>query len=75
MAKNGKSQPPEVFNSIGHSGSGQDLRWWATLFRNPPGGVRMRIERQRGPFMTRKAAAAAFLPIDVWPRYGRPPKG
>jgi hypothetical protein len=71
MANNKKSQPPEVYNSVGHSGSGPELRWWATLFRAPP----LRIERQRGPFMTREAASAAFLPVKSWPKYQGPPKG
>jgi hypothetical protein len=54
--------PPDPHNSIFVSGSGPTLRYWGSLFRAG------RLEREAGPFMTLDAAAAAFLPVKVWPR-------
>jgi hypothetical protein len=58
--------PPDPHNNIGVSGSGPTLRYSAALFRGE------RLERVAGPFMTYEAAAAAFLPVPVWPRLQRP---
>jgi hypothetical protein len=62
--------PPDPHNSVGYTGGNiHDVRWWAHLFRAG------RLERTAGPFMSIEAAAAAFLPVPVWPRLLPPPKG
>jgi hypothetical protein len=44
------------------------VRYHAALFRGET------LERKAGPFMTLEAAAAAFLPVPVWPRLQKPPR-
>lgn len=63
------SERPHVFNSVFVSHSGIETRYWASLFR---GGS---LERSRGPFTTAEAAAAAFLPVKVYPAIGKFPEG
>jgi hypothetical protein len=63
LVKQPAAPPPDPHNSVGYTGGNiHDVRYFACLFRGE------RLERKAGPFMTVEAAAAAFLPVPVWPR-------
>lgn len=53
---------PNPHSAVFVSGSGLQTCYWAALFRDG------KIERRRGPFSIEAAAAAAFLPVKMWPR-------
>jgi hypothetical protein len=66
--KQAAKPPPDPHFGVFVRGSGVDVRYSAALFRAG------RLERSAGPFMTLDAAAAAFLPVAVWPRLEKPPR-
>ncbi len=64
-----KNEPPEVHTSVSYTGAGKETHYWAHLFRG------MEIEKKAGPFLTAQEAADAFLPVKVWPKLSKPPRG